>query len=180
MLTTAAGGQLVAQAAAASPFAPQTPANPFADTPGGFSYPGPYAPGPFAGGYVPMPMSREAALAKVQGPGLILQVAGGLIVLSALASLLIWLIPEAREDEATPLILGVAVPLGLVLGGLTFFCGSQLKALRSYALVMTVVVVLLAAGLMLCPLVALPGIWPLIVMLDSGVKGHFGAPPGKF
>jgi hypothetical protein len=152
------------------------PANPFADAPSGFSYPGIYPPGPFAGAYLPQPMSRDAALAKVRGPGLVLQMFGGLIVLAALASLLILLIPEAREDEATPLILAVTVPLGLAVGALSIYSGGQLKVLRSYALVMTSVVLLLAAGLLVCPLVALPGIWPLIVMLDSGVKAHFGRP----
>ncbi len=175
-LVTTTGGQLIAQAQPWQPAQPMPPPNPFADTPGGFSYPGQYAPGPFAPGYIPVPMSREAALARVQGPGLLLQIAGVLTVLAAFSSLLILLIPEARDDEALPIILGVTAPLGLAIGIFTIFCGSQLKALRSYALVMVGVVLLLVAGLMVCPLVALPGIWPLVVMLDAGVKAHFGAP----
>ena len=179
-LVTAAGGQLVAQAIAATPSMPPPPANPFADAPSGFSYPGGYAPSPFAGAYMPQPMSRDAALAKVRGPGLVMQMFGGLIVLAALASLLILLIPEARDDEATPLILAVTAPLGLAMGALSIYSGGQLKVLRSYALVMTSVVLLLAAGLLVCPLVALPGIWPLIVMLDAGVKAHFGRPQARY
>ena len=175
-LVTTTGGQLIAQAQLFQPTQPLPPPNPFAEAPGGFSYPGQYVPGPFAPGYIPVPMSRDVALAKVQGPGLVLQIAGGLVVLAAFSSLLIMLIPEAREDEATPLILGVTVPLGLATGIFTMYCGSQLKALRSYVLVMVGVVLLLIAGLMVCPLVALPGIWPLIVMLDTGVKAHFGTP----
>src|SRR5262245_43096656 len=102
-LMTTTGGQLIAQAQLSQP---SPPTNPFADTQGGFSYPGNYAPAPFAPGYLPTPISREAALAKVQGPGLLLQISGVLIMLVALASLLLLLVPEASEDEL-PLVLGV-------------------------------------------------------------------------
>jgi hypothetical protein len=167
-LVTGAGGQLATQPR------PMPPANPFADSPGGFAYPAGFSPGPFAPGFYPPLLSREAALAKVYGPGLMLQIAGGLIVLAALCVPLLLLIPDAPDPDA--LLIGVLVGLtgGLALGAFTFYCGSQLKALRSYVLVLVSVVFLLGLGLLACPLLALPGIWPLIVLLDTGVKAHFG------
>jgi hypothetical protein len=155
----------------------QPPANPFADAPGGYPYPPGYGQAPFTPGYLPLAMTREAALARVQGPGVVLQIFGGLLVLSSLGSLLVLLIPEAREDEATPLILAATVPLGLAAGAFMVFCGGRLKSLRSYVLVMTSVVLLMLVGLLVCPVLALPGIWPLIVLLDQQVKAHFGTRP---
>jgi hypothetical protein len=134
----------------------------------------------FAPGYLPPLMSREIALAKVQGPGIMLQIMGGLLMLSALATPLLLLIPDAEDENVILAIVAVCLPLGLAAGGLTFFCGSQFKALQSYYLVLATIVVMLIVGLLVCPLLALPGIWPMIVMLDSGVKANFDAKPTKF
>lgn len=167
-LVTGARGQLVAQPRH------MPPVNPFAESPAGFSYPGSSSPGPFAPGFYPPLLSREAALAKVHGPGLMLQIAGGLIVLAALCVPLLLLIPDAPDRDALVICVLVGLTEGLALGAFVFFCGSQLRALRSYVLVLVSVVILLGLGLLACPLLALPGIWPLIVLLDTGVKSHFG------
>jgi len=175
MLVASAGGALIAQGQAGPPL-PQPSGNPFADLPGGFTYPG-YAAGPFAPGYLPVPMTREAALAKVQGPAVLMQVMGGLIAVASLAMLLVLLDPGARNDEVLPIMLTIFAPLGAAVGGFTVYCGGQLKALRSYGLVMTGVVLLLGVAFLICIFAALPAIWPLIVLLDPGVRLHFRTPP---
>lgn len=180
MLVTATGGTLVAQGQAAPPLV-APPGNPFADAPSGFTYPGyapgPFTPGPFAPGYLPLPMTRDAALAKVRGPAVLMQVMGGLVALASLAMLLLLLTPDGRNDEVLPVMLAIFAPIGLAVGGFTVYCGGRLKSLQSYGLVMTGVVLLLAVGFAICPFAALPAIWPLIVLLDAGVKRHFQSLP---
>jgi hypothetical protein len=170
-LVTTAGGQLATQPR------PMQPANPFAESPAGFSYPGSYAPGPFAPGfYSPPMMSREVALAKVRGPALTIQALGWFLVLVAIPSAALYFVVDHDEHPITVAITFGVAPIALLCGAFTVYCGSQLKALRSYSLVMASVVIMLVVGLLVCPLLALPGIWPMIVMLDSGVKAHFGTP----
>jgi hypothetical protein len=165
-LTTAAGGQLVLQAR------PGPAPNPFAEYPAQPQF-GP--PGYHPSFYGPPLLSREAALAKVHAPAIVLQLAGAFCVVCGLALPLILLAPDVRKDEVAIVVVPVISLISLAAGGFTAFCGLRMIALRSYALVMTAVVVLLVLGLLVCPLAALPGIWPLIVLLDSGVKANFNS-----
>jgi hypothetical protein len=169
-LVTTTGGQLVTQPQ------PMQPANRFADAPAGFSYPGGYAPGPFAPGYFPPPvMSREMALEKVRGPALMIQVLGWLLVIAAIPAAALYFVVDHDQHPVSAVVSFGAAPVALLLGAFTIYCGGQLKTLRSYYLVLVSVIVMLVAGLLVCPLLALPGIWPMIVLLDSGVKANFGA-----
>lgn len=163
ILATAAGGQVVVQAHAA------TPANPFADCPAA-----PFAP---AGHYGPAIISREAALAKVRGPAIVLMLTGAVTVLAGAALPLSLLIPDVQDDEIAPVMLPVLGFVSLAVGGLAAIGGLRMRVLKSYALVMAAVIVLLMAGLLICPLAALPPIWPLVVLLDYGVKANFGRAP---
>jgi hypothetical protein len=159
VLATAAGGQVLIQAHTAPS------ANPFSEHPAP-----PFAP---AGHYGPALISREAALAKVRGPAVILLLVGALSILASAVLPLILLVPEIQEDEVAHFLIPVFVVVGLVAGGLALFGGLRMRALKSYALVMAAVIVLLLAGLLICPVAALPAIWPLIVLLDYGVKSNF-------
>lgn len=150
--------------------APAQAVNPFAE------YPAQPAFGPAAyppGFYPPPLMSREAALAKVRGPAIMLQLAGGLCGVAGAALPLLLLVDEFREDEVAYYVFLIIGVLAVAAGGFTVFCGLRMKALQSYMLVMAGVILLMLMGLLICPLAALPGIWPLIVLLDNGVKSNF-------
>jgi hypothetical protein len=170
-LVTTTGGQLATQSG------PVQPANPFAEVPVGFSYPGKYATGQLAPGYFPTPMSREAALEKVRGPALMIQVLGWLLVVAAIPSAALYFVVDHDQHPVSAVITFGVAPVALLGGAFLIYCGSQLRALRSYWLVMVSLVVMMVGGLLVCPLLALPGIWPMIVMLDARVKAHFGKPP---
>jgi len=170
-LVTTTGGQLATQSG------PVQPANPFADPPAGFSYPGGYSPSPFAPGYFAPPvMSREMALAKVRGSALMIQGFGWLLIVAAIPAAALYFVVDHDRHPVSAVVSFGAAPVALLLDAFAVYCGSQLKALRSYWFVMVSLVVMMVAGLLVC-LLALPGIWPMIVMLDSGVKAHFGKPP---
>jgi hypothetical protein len=173
-LVTTEGGQKVTQPR------PMQPANPFAESPTGFGYPGGYAPGMFAPGYLPPLMSREIALAKVRGPALMMQGLGWLLVIASIPAAALYFVVDHDQHPVSAVVSFGAAPVALLLGGFAVFCGSQLNALRSYYLVLATIIVMLIVGLLVCPLLALPGIWPMIVMLDSGVKANFGAKPAAF
>jgi len=165
-LATALGGRLIIQAKPA-----QAP-NPFADAP----TPGYYGPAGFSQVYYPPPiMSREMALAKVYGPAALLQSFGALCIVLGMALPGLLLLPDMLEDAVVFAVVLIVAPIALGVGVFTVFCGGRMKALRSYALVMSSVIVLLVAGLLVCPILALPGIWPLVVLLDGGVKANFDA-----
>jgi predicted Zn finger-like uncharacterized protein len=127
---------------------------------------------------------REYALSRVQGPGTLLQVYGGLCVLAGVGLFLLAvygvvqlnqnLTPGAREDAIMFTVLG---GLGTLfsggLGALTCWAGTRMKNLRSYGLAMTVTILTFVAGFLVCLLVALVGIWPLVVLSDSAVREEF-------
>jgi hypothetical protein len=150
---------------------PSPAPNPFAEYPAQSPF-GP--PGYHPGYYGPPMLSREAALAKARGPAIVLQLTGALFSIVGLAFPLILLAPDVRNDEVALIVLPVVGVLSIAVGGFTVFCGMRMKALQSYALVLAAVIVLLVAGLLVCPFAALPAIWPLIVLLDNGVKSNFG------
>ena len=159
-LVTGPAGQLFTQ--------PRPAPNPFGDPPQA---------GQYGSGYFPSPlMTREAALARVKGPAVMLHVLGGLTIVAGLAAPLIYLVPDTDGDFAFFFTLIVA-PLCLALGAFIVFCGMQLALLKSYALILSGVILVLLLGFLICPVFALPAIWPMIVLLDAGVKAHFGSKP---
>jgi hypothetical protein len=162
VLATAAGGQVVIQASAPSS------ANPFAEHPTATFTP--------AGYYGPVIISRDAALAKVRGPAIILLLTGAITAVGGAALPLLLLIPDVQNDEVAPVVLPALGFVSLAVGGLAAIGGLRMRALKSYALVMAAVIVLLLAGFLFCPLAALPAVWPLVVLLDYGVRANFGAP----
>jgi hypothetical protein len=166
VLVTAPHGQLVIQRQ------PAKAANPFADYPAQ----APYGPAAFQPGFYGMPvMTREAALAKVRGPAIMLQIAGGLCIVSGAGLPLLLLTPDLQNDEVALVMLPCAAALAAAVGIFIVFCGWRMKNLRSYMLVMASVIMLMLMGLLICPLAAVPGIWPLVVLLDYGVKMNFNA-----
>ena len=162
-LATGPAGQLFPQ--------PQPATNPFGDPPQGYFGSGGYEPG-----YFPSPlMTREAALAKVKGPAVMLYVLGGLTILTGLATPLLLLMPDIREEDFAFFVTLIVTPLCVVLGALVVYCGICLARLKSYVLVLSSVILVLLLGFLICPVFALPAIWPMIVLLDAGVKAHFGS-----
>jgi len=147
--------------------APQV--NPFADVGN------PYAPS-----YYPaFKPDRNRALSKVQGPGILMQLCGGLLVLTgvglgigipfAIAA------PDLSDDDRIGLMVVCCggAPLCMLFGALTLWGGTRMKSLRSYGLALTSVIIIFVLGFLICIPAALIGIWPLIVLLDSEVKACF-------
>jgi hypothetical protein len=173
LLVSAAGGQLVVQSRM---FAGQT-ANPFAEDPATGYYAAGYGPPGFGPGYRPFPvLTREMVLAKVRGPAL-LQITGGLIILTGLLLPLTLLSENVQDDEAAFYILSAIAVVCLAAGGLVLWCGLRMQMLRSYSLVLGTIILMMVTGFLVCPLLALPGVWPFIVLLDPGVRANFGAAP---
>lgn len=192
-LVPAAGGSFAAGSQPQPPpgySAPYIPQFPPAHPP---AYPQPYVnpyqtPNVFAdGGYPGYPPGymwqpdRARALAKVQGPGILLQVYGVLLCLSAIG--MVALIPVAlqsdNEDDRTilPVVFAVAALIALVSGGFTIWCGIWLKTLRNYVLVVTCVILTSIVGFLICIPAVLVGIWPLIALNDAEVKACFDKLP---
>jgi len=145
--------------------------NPFAEDPAAVYQGAAYAPS----GYMPFPiLTREMVLAKVRGPALILQITGGVFLLTGLALPLLLVSQEVQNDAFGLTMVLILAPVVLAIGAFTLFCGLRMKALRSYGLVLTSVVLLMIAGFLVCPLLALPGVWPFIVLVDPGVRASFG------
>ena len=165
-----AGGKVVTQP---QPLAGA--ANPFAEGSSG----GYYAPTSFHPAFVPQPMLREQALAKVRGPAITLILCGLLWGLGGMLLPLALLTEEVQSDEVAQVMIPVLACLAILVGAFTIFCGTRLMALRSYTLIMVSVAVTAVAGIMICPLLAVPSIWPLVVMLDNNVKQHFGPAAAK-
>jgi hypothetical protein len=165
-----AGGQIVTQ-----PQPLKAQANPFAEGPQA----GVYGPASYHPAYLPQPMGREQALAKVRGPGITLIVYGLLWGALGLLLPLALFAEDFRQDEVAQVMIPVLAGLAMVIGAFTVFCGTRLMALRSYTLIMVGVVLTVVAGILICPLLAIAAIWPLVVLLDNQVKQHFGEPPAS-
>jgi len=63
--------------------------------------------------------------------------------------------------------------VGTILGVLGFVGGTKMKQLRGYAMAMVGSIVSILPGLCCCCVGAVPGIWALIVLLNSDVKLAF-------
>jgi hypothetical protein len=129
---------------------------------------------------------REYARSRVQGPGILLQIYGVLLILGSCVSVLpIFAVlmdlnaakkptPGEREDAiATVVIFAIIAGVCLVAGPVILWGGTRMKQLRSYGLAMAATVLTFVIGALTCiPLVAV-GIWPVIVLGDSRVKQEF-------
>jgi hypothetical protein len=121
---------------------------------------------------------RDQALEKVKGPGILLQIMGILWVLTAISLPALALF--VKEQDRGPVIMFCLVcevfllPVGII----TWLSGSRMKALRSWGLVLTSVILTFVMGILFCMPLALVGIWPLVVLLDANVKNCFDRPAG--
>jgi uncharacterized membrane protein len=144
----------------------------------------------------------DAARARVRGPGLFLQVFGVIIVgffaMNGALSLINpnaivdwqydWVEsiqkdqpPEQRQklpprEEAVqsqrvqgPLISALWIAAGIVI----FIGGSKMKELRGYGWAMTASILAMFPGMCCCCTGLVPGIWALVVLLNSDVKLAF-------
>ena len=173
-LVTGPGGHLLVQPRY---FPGQAGANPFAEDPTAGPPPGfssPYGPA----GFVPYPVpTRDMVLRRVLPPAIMLMVTGGFVIMAGMATAAALLSENVQQDRAGFIIVMVLALIMLAIGALVVFCGLQMRVLRSYGLVLGVVIALMVVGFLLCPLLAVPGIWPFIVLLDPGVRANFGTPP---
>lgn len=107
---------------------------------------------------------RRAAWGRVQWPGFLLVLAGGITMVYGLGLALFL-------SAVTKLVI-----VGLLLTLAGFFmvlAGHRMMQLRSYRLAMTATVLALVLGALSCAPLILLGIWPLIVLLDGDVKWAF-------
>jgi hypothetical protein len=123
------------------------------------------------------PYSRSSALSKVTGPGTLLQVYGGLLCLGAVLLCLTGGVVAFAEDvkDRGPLALvcGIGAVACLVVGPIILAGGTRMKALRSYGLALTSVILVFLIGLLTCVPAVVIGVWPLVVLLDGNVKAAF-------
>jgi hypothetical protein len=121
--------------------------------------------------------SRAAALKKVRPPAILLQVLGVVWVIAATATIpILLLVPLDLSDKdylATMIGGIVGAILGAILGVVTFIAGMRMKALRSFPLILTVVILTMALGVAACLPVAMIPIWPLVVLVSSDVRAGF-------
>ena len=103
-----------------------------------------------------------------------LLVVGGI----ALGGFIPWVVADApRNDQPIILgLLGVCIFFCVAVGAFTFWAAMRMKALRSYALAVSAVVVIFLVGFLACLPAMLVGIWPLIALLDGEVKACFDRP----
>ena len=158
------------------PYQPQFPSqNPY-------QAPNPWGDNFYSPGYVPV-ADRGRALSKVFGPAILMQIYGAVIVISGitLAISIPFIVADApRNDQIAIIVLvGVGVFFCVALGAFTFWGGMRMKALRSYTLVMTAVVITFLIGFLTCLPAMVLGIWPLIVLLDGEVKACFDRPDAR-
>jgi hypothetical protein len=118
---------------------------------------------------------RDEALALVKIPGLILQIMGVLDVLAGLSLPVLAMKVDTQERGVVLLICLVGTLILLPAGILTYLGGSRMKALRSYGLALTGVIINFVVSLLFCTPLVLVGIWPLVVLLDSNVRENFRA-----
>ncbi len=131
---------------------------------------------------------RAYALSRVHGPGILLQVYGilwllgaaGLLVLAGYGMMQLTGSPNqplssgAREDAIAMCVLGGLGGLfSGVLGALVWWGGTRMKALRSYGLALTAVILTFILGAAICIVLCAVGIWPLVVLCDAGVREEF-------
>ncbi|MBC7855850.1 MAG: hypothetical protein IAF94_20675 [Pirellulaceae bacterium] len=99
---------------------------------------------------------------------------GGIV----LAGFLPLIVHDMPRDELPIMLglLGVCIFFCVAVGAFTFWAAMRMKALRSYSLAMSAVVVTFLVGFLACLPAMILGIWPLIVLLDGEVKACFDRP----
>jgi hypothetical protein len=110
-------------------------------------------------------------------------ISGIVLMLAALGGFGVLAVWSVSEPDDPDLLVGavmivVAGLLGLVGGAIVLLGGLRLYALRSYPLVLTAAILVVVIGFLACQPLALAGIWPLVVLMDSEVKSAFDAPDG--
>lgn len=119
-------------------------------------------------------------MSKVAGPAILMQVYGALLLVGGivLAVLSPFISAELGPNDKPVVLamLGVCIVVCLALGALIFWAAMRMKALRSYALAMSAVVVIFLVGFLACLPAMVVGIWPLVVLLDGEVKACFDRP----
>jgi hypothetical protein len=130
----------------------------------------------------PMPMwkpDRNRALGKIQGPAILMQIYGVLLGLGGVGCLVAapFIVPamEGEDQIVLSVFMGIGM-LGIPFGLLTLWAGTRMKALRSYGLAMTAVVLIFVIALLACVPAVIVGIWPLVALLDAEVKASFDKP----
>jgi hypothetical protein len=118
---------------------------------------------------------RSAALARVSAPATVLQTCGILVALGGVALPVIVAFQPPADSSALVLSL-IGGFLCLALGGLFFLGGTRMKALRSYRLATTAVLLFMVVALLLFGPLGVVGFWPLIVLMDAEVKANFDRP----
>ena len=124
-------------------------------------------------GYFPRPLTRGEAVARAHGPAVMLIVYGFFWGVLGLLLPLYLLNEELRKEEFIQPAIAIGSSFSIAMGAFTIFAGLRMLALRSFALVMLCIVLNIVLGVMGCWLMALPAIWPLIVIMDAKVKPHF-------
>jgi hypothetical protein len=136
----------------------------------------------------PPPMGPDAE-SQVKGPAIFLMVAGGLVILGQILSLLLQLLGiglgamGGQGGMGAMLSGGLGIMLGLfnmVLGAVVVFGGFKMMKMQSYGLAMAAAIIAMLPCSFCC-LVSLPaGIWALIVLMKPEVKAAFGQGGGGF
>ncbi len=140
----------------------------------------------------------EEAARRVKFPGLLLQLFGGLTVMlsvmfgtfSLMNAERIWdwieesqkqqpveqrqkLPPREEAIQEIKIQWPIYGIVGTIMGVLSFIGGTKMKALSGYALSMVGSIVSILPGFCCCCIGAIPGIWALVVLLNSDVKLAF-------
>jgi len=68
---------------------------------------------------------------------------------------------------------GTGIVAAVIIGLIMLVAAYRMEQLRSYRLAMTGTILLVVSGLVLCAPLALLGIWPLLVLLNSDVRWAF-------
>jgi hypothetical protein len=128
---------------------------------------------------------RHAARRRVKGPSLLLLVSGAFLTLWGLVLLVgtvvsicegtFWPQPGFRNgmEALLSIVWGTGVVAGVIIGPVIVVAAYRMEQLRSYRLAMSGTILFCVSGLVLCAPLALLGIWPLVVLLNSDVRWAF-------
>jgi hypothetical protein len=128
---------------------------------------------------------RHVAKRRVRGPSMLLLLSGGFFTLWGLLLLVgtvvslcqdtFWPQPAFRSNAEAVLsiVWWTGVVAGVILGPVMVVAAYRMEQLRSYGLAMTGTILLCVSGLVVCAPLALLGIWPLLVLLNSDVRWAF-------
>lgn len=126
--------------------------------------------------YGPPISLRERIRLKVDMPGMLLMIWGGLMSLIAL--LLLVMIGVATQIKLRDMLetvvgLGFFVCVYSTLGVFLFCAGHCMRRLQAYGFVFTGVILGICVGTIFCMPLTLLAVWPLIVLCDPQVKQAF-------